>query len=248
MRHFSLALILTLGPICNLKAQGLPHQGPGMMHAQGGGGTPPAFSATATGCTTGGTSCTISFALTAGDFVVVCESDSLSTDTLSITGSINTYTNSFSKFIDSGTLTGTLCATTVATTTATETITCTNVQSAGFTACGAQKFTGTLTAIDVAAATASFLVTNTWTTGTTGTTGFANELIVNMFTVKHTGSFPDCTLGSGYTNLGQTDGTGVSACMQSKVVSSTGTFSGTMTQTASTIVGGAAIAMAYKGY
>lgn len=39
MKNFALSLILVLAPLCNLKAQGIPFPGGGLVHAQAGGGS-----------------------------------------------------------------------------------------------------------------------------------------------------------------------------------------------------------------
>lgn len=71
LRHVALSLIIFLAPLCNLRAQGMPFNGNGMVHAQGGGGGTITLGAHTCAGSTGGADITSSAINTSGASLLV---------------------------------------------------------------------------------------------------------------------------------------------------------------------------------
>ena len=198
MRKLFALTLLLLGAFVLLGAQGITlgkgaTYGKGMTISpgtSGGGGFSPVY-LTSGNCVSGGTSCTVTLSVTAGQFAVCNGGDSAASSP--VTTCSDTNTDPF-HYPTSNPFNGTTGSAgfgfaTMGTTNASEVFTCNAANSGGYFGCVVAIYSGTPTSgWDVAIAGAN-VSTSPFAGGTTATTANANELAVGSCVLSNSDSY-----------------------------------------------------------
>jgi hypothetical protein len=182
-------------------------------------------------CNSGGATCTITLAVSAGNFAV-CGVGSSSVPTNTLTCSSTSVTSfaypTSNPYLYTATAIGGLGWGTINVTSGASIFTCTVTNSTNYMGCVVSIYSGTPTSgWDVAVAGAVNLATTSFTSGTSAATANASELAVGLF-VQAIGSCANYTGTNGYT-VRNASATENCVALEDKVLTVTGTQTATAT-------------------
>jgi hypothetical protein len=231
--------LIAFALLCSLALCAFQYVTPG--YNKGGGSFPTPTPVNGGKCNTGGTTCNLATAwsVVSGNVVIVTIITTTTGATLSVastagTGSVGSFTSACGPYTDSGTFVKTQIFWAKVTGSGTVTITPTVSSSTNFMAGAGEEYSGVNTTSPVdqcPTGNTNDTVSNngTLSTGTTSTTTQTEELLIGGFGLDTAAGFSNNSTAISPFVLRQVAASGPVAFMEDQVVSSTGTYTATMT-------------------